>query len=390
NALTLFEESVQGGNALFRHSQQSHDDTGWTLQAYAEATDRILVGAGARYSRQRIDIDFQNRVKPWDNHEIIYGLGYRHTWDQFTNQPYFFSLNPEDRQYDTVSGFAQDTLTLLEDQWYLSIGSKLSHNDFSGGEVQPSIRMLLTPNESTSAWASVSQAIRTPSRLVANGRVTLPAVSIGNANAYPVIRGNDQLAAENIIAYEIGLRRQQTDSFGWDVAMFYNHYTDIIGTVAAGGITTGTEGLIIPQQFVNNAFANSWGVEIAATYQPHNDWTLRSTFSYLDLNISGTRLTQAGDSPQHQVTFHSSHALSSHVDLDLIYRYVDSLPNQQVPSYGVADVRLAIRPSRSTELFVVGQNLLDGHRREFGNDPFAGTQSVFLPRGVYGGFTIRL
>jgi iron complex outermembrane receptor protein len=63
--------------------------------------------------------------------------------------------------------------------------------------------------------------------------------------------------------------------------------------------------------------------------------------------------------------------------LDGVLRYVDSLPAQGVGSYVEADVRVARRITDAVELSVVGQNLIEGHHREFAG----GTE---VQRGVYG------
>lgn len=387
--ITIFDEEVEGGNLLYRWSHQHRDQTGWSFQAYVESTDRQLIGAGAGYNRQTIDLDYQRSIKPFRFHDVIYGISYRHTWDRFTPQDYFLTLHPARSSYDNASAFLQDTMTLVDDRWYLSLGAKISHNDFSGGEIQPSARLLWTKDERTSLWGSVSRAVRTPTRLLRDARLVLPSFAVGPANIYPVVFGRNNFEAEDILAWEFGMRRQASDDFAWDLALFHNTYKDLSGIVPIGGVTLGTEGLIVPQSFANNASGTAWGGELATTVSMTENWSLRSAYSYLHLNIDGTQLTQDGDSPQNQLYLQSTHDLGGEVELDLIYRYVDTLPDQQISDYNVMDIRLGWRPNQTLEVYAVGQNLFDADRREYGDDAFAGTQSTAVPRGVYGGFSLR-
>ena len=43
-------------------------------------------------------------------------------------------------------------------------------------------------------------------------------------------QGNDDLRSEGVIAYELGYRARPVDSFFWDVAAYFNDYSDLRGT----------------------------------------------------------------------------------------------------------------------------------------------------------------
>lgn len=62
-------------------------------------------------------------------------------------------------------------------------------------------------------------------------------------------------------------------------------------------------------------------------------------------------------------------------------RYVDSLVSLDVNPYISLDARLGYRLNDRWEFSLVGQNLLDGHHREFRED-FV-NDSTEVPRGVY-------
>jgi iron complex outermembrane receptor protein len=58
--------------------------------------------------------------------------------------------------------------------------------------------------------------------------------------------------------------------------------------------------------------------------------------------------------------------LPGNLQLDMNFRHVGRIANQDVPAYGELDVRLAWRARPDLELSVVGQNLLHAHHTETG------------------------
>ena len=74
-------------------------------------------------------------------------------------------FDPARRSDDLYSGFGQYEFAVIPERVRLTMGVKVQDNDYSGMEVQPSGRMLWTPNSQNTVWASVSRAVRTPSRV---------------------------------------------------------------------------------------------------------------------------------------------------------------------------------------------------------------------------------
>ena len=46
---------------------------------------------------------------------------------------------------------------------YLTVGSKLEHNSFTGFKIEPSVRIAWYPDNMQTVWGAVSRAVRTPS-----------------------------------------------------------------------------------------------------------------------------------------------------------------------------------------------------------------------------------
>lgn len=389
-ALTPYNEEISGGNVLYRWNRKLSEDSDWQIQTYYEQTQRRFVPAGSHYSRHTVDVDFQHRFKWRQDQDFSWGANYRSNWDNLETQPFFLSATPQRAQYNNVGAFAQNTTSLYDNYLSLTLGTKLSYNDFTGGEIQPSARLLWTPTDRISSWLAASRAVRTASRITANGRVVLPGGPVGPFPVvYPVINGDPELEAEDVFSLEAGFRHQPTSEFSWDLAVFWNRYEDLVGTSAPGFPTGGPEGPISELSFGNTGSAQTYGAELASTYQVNDDWSLHGNYTFLRLDFDGSVLGAAADSPQHQFYLQSSHELSDNVELDLIWRYIDSLPAQAVAGYSSFNVRLGWQPTEEMELFVMGTNLFAGDHFEFGNDPFAGTQATQVPRGVHAGLALR-
>ena len=147
--------------------------------------------------------------------------------------------------------------------------------------------------------------------------------------------------------------------------------------------------------FANRAYGETYGGEVAANVQLADWWRLRASYSYLQVQLhlkpgsqDATREGDEGNSPHNQVTLRSEMELPWHLQLDAMGRFVDSLPNQNVPGYLSLDVRLGWRPSEHFEFSVVGQNLLDNQHPEFGS-AIVSSPRTEVQRGVYGKITIR-
>jgi len=77
--------------------------------------------------------------------------------------------------------------------------------------------------------------------------------------------------------------------------------------------------------------------------------------------------------------------LPGHLELDLGFRYVDSLPNRNVPSYTACDARIGWRPSRNWEFSIVGQSLSINTKSS--QPSYIQTQTTEVERSVFGKIT---
>jgi len=383
--------SAFGANLLSRWTHSVSDDSDFSLQLYYDRTERDHWIMSEK--RDTFDGDFQHRFQIGGRHEVLWGLGYHFSRDSARNSE-ILVLSPSHRGNTLVSAFLQDSVTLVEDRLRLTLGSKFEHNDYTGFEVQPSIRLLWMPHDRHSVWAAVSRAVRTPSRGENDNRLTA-FVFAPTSPGIPlptriVIQGSTALKAEEVIACEAGYRVKAADNLSMDLSTFYNIYHRLSSTGEPQYSVSGTS-ITSLMVLGNNAKATTYGVELSADWVLMEWWRVYPAYTYLQL-VSHSTLPNSsggvfdGKDPHHQVSLRSQMNLPGNVELDLWLRYVDRLKKLGVGSYVTMDARLGWRPCTNLELSVVGQNLLHTRHGEF-TPEMINTVPTQVERSVYGKIT---
>ncbi|MBN2024784.1 MAG: TonB-dependent receptor [Pirellulales bacterium] len=389
---------VSGENAVFHWRRVLDEESDWTLRLYYDRTERHWVNYGLSEDRDTFDFDFQHRFPIGSNHNFIWGCGYRNTKD-FVHASTSYGMTPDHRSDNLFSYFTQDEITLAEDLWYLTLGCKFEHNDYTGFEYQPTVRVLWTPDDRRAIWGAVSRAVRTPTRGEENALATLapfppPPDSPFPFPTFPVIHGNTGLLSEELIAYELGYRVQATKRFSWDFAVFLYDYEHLIMSRFGAPVPGPGGTFLLPGQLVNAMAGESYGFEWAANYDVTPRWRLHGSYSFVVLDMAPVLYSEIperveGQSPRNQFVLGSSSPLGRNWELDVIGRYVDCLPTEQVGSYFAGDVRLAYRPSKHFEWSVVGRNLFAGTHAEYGNDSYLGSFRTEVQQEVFTQIVLR-
>jgi iron complex outermembrane receptor protein len=386
-----------GGNLLGRWNH-TFSNSSISLQTYFDRTNyadnNLFVDHESVY-----DIDFQHDFHIGQNHEIVWGAGYRSIQDR-NDSTFTVSVKPSHRDYNQVSAFLQDEISLLDKRLRVTIGSKFEHNDFTGFEIEPNVRFVASVSKNQSVWGAISRAVRTPAiteeGLRLNEAVVPPGAPPFNS-ALPVIEavyGSTQFKSEDLLAYEIGYRVQATSSFSADIAAFYNNYSNLrtaeMGTPFVEGAPTD---VVVPFVAANKMGGGSYGVEPFVDWKVFPRWKLFGSYSYLEMNmhknadsLDPTADLPNGDSPKHQIYFRSSLDLPKHIEQDLSVRHVDQLPGINVPAYTSLDGGIRWHPMPNLELSFDGQNWLDKRHVEFMPD-FINTVPTVVARTYYGGIT---
>ncbi len=225
------DTDMYGGHLLTNWSRRLNNKSNLSFQVYFDYSHR----EEALYDNdlQVIDTEFQHNYEIKPGHKLTWGGGLRAYFDELTPYSQTF-IDPVSDQYNLFSVFMQDDYPLQNDL-RLTLGGKLEHNDFSGWEIQPNGRLLWEATENMSLWAAVSRAVRTPSRIESDGSIVValyppehnlnPTPGSDIPFAIPVqvtVRGSDEFEAEDLMAYELGLRSLASDSVSLDFALFWN------------------------------------------------------------------------------------------------------------------------------------------------------------------------
>jgi iron complex outermembrane receptor protein len=376
---------ISGGNVLARWRHSSSDASDLQLRAYYDYTRRD--DASFLDTLHTFDIDFQQRFAAFARHEILWGASYRLTSNRNLSGG-VFAVEPETSDDHLLSGFIQDQITLA-DSLRLTLGTKLEDNDFSGFELQPSVRVAWSPRADQTLWSAVSRAVRTPTRLERDIAIE---ITPPGSNPVGLLRGNDDFDAERLIAYEAGYRWQPLSNVSFDFALFYNDYDRLASLeldapfIAADGRT------VFPIVNKNLTSGRTRGAEIQFEWSPVAQWRLTANYTHLDMSLtpSGADNNRGewleGSTPRSMAGVRSWLALGKRFEIDTQYRYqsrIRAMPvvvtGDGIDAYSEIDLRVGWRASDHWEFALMGQNLLHDEHVEFGPPASRG----ILERTIY-------
>jgi iron complex outermembrane receptor protein len=379
--------NVSGGNLLAQWHRELGNGDDIQLHAYYDRT--YLLGPQIGESRNTFDVDFIHQVTTAPRQRVIWGLGARVSPSEIIQTVATLDVLPHNRTNSVYSAFGQDEITLVANRLWLTVGSKLERNDYTGVEIQPNVRVLWAATSAQSVWGGVTRAVRTPSRLESDLQYTV--LLAVKPPTFLRIVGNPDFLSERLIGYEAGYRSAPTPQFYVDVAAFHNDHDNL---QSFGSFSTRIEALPAPAHvlavlpYANGVAGTSDGFEIAPDWQLTRAWQVKGSYSYLRLDLKnkpGNADTSAvdtyeGSAPRHQGQIRSMVSLPKGWQFDQVIRYSSALPAQHVDEYVTADVRVGWQMTRRLGLSVVGQNLTRPHHVEFAHSP---SPSVALLRTVY-------
>jgi len=386
--------SSSGANLHGKWSRELGDDSRFTLESYVDLTRRTQFTL--KDERSTVDVEGQYELPDWGWQKVIVGGLYRYTVDALTASP-IITFTKGTRADELVSGFVQDKITLEADRWIVTLGSKFEHNDYSGFEVQPTARLQWLDGKEQMAWASISRAVRTPSQLEQDLDITSGVIPPG---VFPLpivveLRPSPNFDSEELIAYEIGYRRQLGSDVQLDISGFYNDYDKLSTlTLMAPEIVLSPFHVVLPIGTTNLTKAKTYGFEAVANWRANEHLNFTATYSYLHMNLDGPPSNMAiaseageGQSPRNQFDLRSQWDINDKLSLDTTVYYVDALPAFPVSAYWRLDARAAWRLTDELQFELVGQNILDDSHREFGSP--TDVSATVVSRSFFGRLTWR-
>lgn len=345
-------DETSGGNILTKWQKKHYDGTS-SIQAYIDYTSRDQRRLGDE--KFTYDIELQRQQK-YGKHDIVTGVGYRFVSDDLDNTAEITG-NPERRDTDLVNFFIQDKYAIHEDKLYLTLGSKISHNDYTHSEWQPSGRISILPNEDNIFWSSISKAVRTPNR-----KENDPEAFFGFAAA-----PNMQIESEELIAYEFGYRNKTFKNFSLEFTAFYNDYSDLSAQ------SFDEEFNVI---FDNVGDGYTYGHETTLNWQARDNWKLTANYSYIDMNLkdeNGDNLEIDSNSiedltPDNIFSLRSYFNFNKYLEWDNIYYYYSTISNgsEKIKHYNGFTSRLSYKLNKKQNLSLVVKDIFDStHTEEY-------------------------
>jgi iron complex outermembrane receptor protein len=274
---------MTGGHVLGRW-QHRFDGSEMQLRFYYDRTHRK--NPSFDDDLDTYDLDLQHRFQ-FDEvlgvpHDVTWGLNYRYTQNKNVGKV-VFALDPYRSDDSVFSAFVQDQIALREDV-RITLGSKFEYNDFSGFELQPSLRAAWDLNSRTTLWGAMARAARVPTRLERDVAVDLSDDPTENPTAR--LLGNAELESEELTAYEIGVRWRALPALSFDVAAFHHRYDDLMSLEIGDPVIDPRDGrVVLPVLNQNLTRGKSQGFEALVTYVPLPSWHLTASYTYIDVSL---------------------------------------------------------------------------------------------------------
>ena len=378
----------------WNHTFSARSDT--SLQISYDEFKRPDVLDEGRYT---LNLDFQHHFKWGQRQSIVWGLGYRYS-SSHTNGDLTISLNPADLSTQIGSSFIQDEIAISPDRLYLTLGTKLEHDYYTGLVLLPSARLAWQLNSHQMFWAAISRAARTPASLDTAERLNFG--GFVGPDGTPVLIGlvgNPHFKSEDLTAYEAGTRITALKRLSIDVAAFYGDYTHQSTTEPAPPVfetLPAPPHLFIPSILENLMHGESQGLEIAANWKVSDRWTLSPGYAFeqihMHLDPSSQDTTSVapaeGSSPVNSAQLRSHFILPHNMAWDTSAYFVGRLNNPSVPSYARVDTSVSWHYREGLSISLVGQNLAKDRHLEFTEATGAST-STLIKRSAYAKFTWR-
>jgi iron complex outermembrane receptor protein len=362
---------MSGGYGLVRWERSDSPRSETTLQVYFNREKRqepVAVGRADSFN-----VDYQRDLS-LGRHNLMMGGDFRLLTDAasggWNNGGHRFS--PDSRTDADASAYLQDDYTLRPDRLVLSGGAKLQHNNYTGLEWQPSVRLLWTPRRNHSLWAAASRAVHVPSRRdhdLVGIRFALPQPAPPGSEG--VLRGNRDFLSERLRSYEAGWRWRAGKRLAFDLAGY-------LADERGYGVPAQGEPMLAEQPFphrevsfyyVNGPPRKHGGMEVEATWQAHPNWRLQANYSgywggrapaaTLDLPLGSSSY------PPHQAQLRSAWTPRRRYTLSVNTYLVSHLPGTRIPGYVRLDARFAARAAEQCEFSFGVRDALDPRHPEF-------------------------
>ncbi|MDF0750177.1 TonB-dependent receptor [Marinobacter sp. 71-i] len=266
-----------------------------------------LIGSPG-YKENQIRLDLSAVYRGLKNHRIHTGFGT--LWADLYEVTERKNFNPDFSPKGSVVDVSDDPdevwmpeedrtnyYMFVQDEWKLAqnwqLVSGVRFDDYSdfGSTINPRAALIWATTDTITTKLLYGRAFRAPS---------LNELYVSNN---PVFTGNDELDAETIDTYEIGVSHQVTPRALYALNLFYYEIDDLINAVPISGL--------IATEYRNAGQRTGHGGELELAYQVSDDLSLKANYAYQTAKDERTG-QPVGDAPNHQIYARADWSVSPH------------------------------------------------------------------------------
>ena len=194
--------------------------------------------------------------------------------------------DPKTYSMSEHAGFIEDEWQILDEKLFLTLGSRLTHNEFFGNHLSPRAYLVYNATDTLSLKGGVATGYKTP-----DVNQISPEVGTIQKSWSIVDFGNKDLKPEKSTTYEVGAYYDNQADFRGSVTLFRNEFKDkILDTdgskrvngIPAFGTCTNAPKVTCPGwgTYFNIEGATVWGVELSGDYDILSNLNLSSNYTY--------------------------------------------------------------------------------------------------------------
>lgn len=194
--------------------------------------------------------------------------------------------DPKTYSMSEHAGFIEDEWQILDEKLFLTLGSRLTYNEFFGNHLSPRAYLVYNATDTLSLKGGVATGYKTPD-------VNQISPEVGTIQkAWSIVDfGNKDLKPEKSTTYEVGAYYDNQADFRGSVTLFRNEFKDkILDTdgskrvngIPAFGTCTNAPDVTCPGwgTYFNIEGATVWGVELSGDYDILSNLNLSSNYTY--------------------------------------------------------------------------------------------------------------
>ena len=193
--------------------------------------------------------------------------------------------DPKTYSMSEHAGFIEDEWQILDEKLFLTLGSRLTHNEFFGNHLSPRAYLVYNATDTLSLKGGVATGYKTP-----DVNQISPEVGTIQGGWRIVDFGNKDLKPEKSTTYEVGAYYDNQADFRGSVTLFRNEFKDKIldtdgsnvNKIPAFGTCTNAPHVNCPGwgTYFNIEGATVWGVELSGDYDILSNLNLSSNYTY--------------------------------------------------------------------------------------------------------------